>query len=161
MGLAGSFFEPQPPNFAKVHNFQRCTYGINMILISLLVSDFQIFAKAVLSRYRAVLGLVYLQPKFKNLYKDCSYVVNLSEQKGQYFPYFLSYKAFICMYLIRRAKRIILANKKSNFFESLTLRDLYFGQSNVIHPDIFTKMHDCGQEKVTQIRRQRILQKGQ
>ena len=55
MGVAGSFFKPQPPNLAKVHNFPRCTYDINMILISLLVSDFQIFAKAVQSRYRAIL----------------------------------------------------------------------------------------------------------
>ena len=60
MGVAGSFFEPQPPKFAKVHIFQRCTYGINMILISLLVSDFQIFAKAIQSRYRAVLALFYM-----------------------------------------------------------------------------------------------------
>ena len=37
-----------------------------MILISLLVSDFQIFAKAVPSRYRAVLGLMKGLPLHKS-----------------------------------------------------------------------------------------------
>ena len=65
--MAGSFFEPQPPNFVKVYNFPRCTYGINMILISLLVSDFQIFVKAVPSRYRAVLELTYAHENFTSM----------------------------------------------------------------------------------------------
>ena len=38
-----------------------------MILISLLVSDFQIFAKAVPSRYRAVLVLIYYLISINNL----------------------------------------------------------------------------------------------
>ena len=42
--LAGLIFEPHPPNFENQYNFWRCLNGIVIIfLISLLVSDFQIF----------------------------------------------------------------------------------------------------------------------
>ena len=63
MGVAGLFFEPQPPNLARIHFFNICNNAEILVMISQLVSDLPKISVSVLSISRGVFALGYSRSK--------------------------------------------------------------------------------------------------
>ena len=60
MGVAGSIFEPHPPNFVRIHLFMSCKNAKIFVMISQVVPDLAKISVSQMSISSDVLGIGYV-----------------------------------------------------------------------------------------------------